>query len=122
MQKVITATLTGALSFMLLSGCNNSPQPDNPSLSQNALYTNVKDSSKLKTIVIKAAKEKGWRVTEFKSDALIIEKLNGDNAKSATLKIAHGSVDFEDLDNPDDDDIVDLKEYIEDLAKQEQHH
>ncbi len=120
MKKIVSVTLSSAVALLLLGGCGSSPQPSDPSLTKNALYTNIKDDEKLKKIVVKAAKEKGWRVTEFKRDAIIVEKPNGENAKSATVKILHGNVDFEDIQDLNDDDIVDLREYIDDLTKEEQ--
>ncbi len=119
MKKILFSSIVaGAL---LLSGCGGgNAHPDNPSLSKNAVYTNIDDNEKLKNIVTKAAKEKEWRITKFKANAVIAEKFDEKEPKSTTIKFEHGYVDFDNAVGTEDDDIIDLKEYIEDLSHEEQ--
>ena len=121
MQKKILAGVTFSLA-LLFSGChNNVPNPSQEGAvhSENAVYTSIKDNKKLRKITLKAAKEKGWRTTPLGEHRIIAEKFDSDTPKRTTIKIGNGVVDFDNMDGTDSGDIVDLKEYIEDLTKKE---
>ena len=124
MTKILLSTLLSATLVTLYSGCSSTPSSPNKnqesaSHSSSALYTQMHNDKKLKQLTIKAAKEKGWRVTNFTNNSIIVEKVDTDNPKAATISIRNGVVDFDYMDGTDEDDIVDLKEYLEDLTNAE---
>ncbi len=125
MQKKLIAGVTFSL-VLLFGGCSHtspSASQESASHSENAVYSSVKNDKQLKKLVQKAAKEQGWRTTALGENAIIAEKFDSDNPKATTIKIGNGVVDFNNMEGTDSGDIVDLKEYIEDLleAQQEEH-
>ena len=124
MQKKIMTGVAFSL-VLLLGGCgakNTTPLASQESVThtKNAIYTPIKENKKLKQKVLQAAKEKGWRVTPLNESTLIAEKFDSQPPKATTIKIGNGVVDFDNMDGTDDSDIVDLKEYIQDLTQEEQ--
>lgn len=123
MKKILFSALLGTAVLTLYGGCSStsSPQADQESVahSKSALYTQMYNDKRLKQLLIKAAKEKGWRVTNFKESSIIAEKFDSDNPKATTITVRNGIVDFDFLDGTDESDIVDLRDYIEDLTKAE---
>ena len=125
MEKISSITLSSCLVLILLVGCSsNNPHPNNPTTTQNAIYTKIHNHNKLKEMIKSAAKEKGWRITEFKENALIAEKFDDENPKATTIKLNDGYIDFDNNSGTSDGDIVDLRDYIEDYirTKQEEAH
>ncbi len=124
MKKVLLATLLGSSMLLLSTGCSNTSSPkageETVTHSEQALYTDIHDDKHLKQIVFKAAKEKGWRVTKFTEKSVVAEKFDTENPKATTIKIQNGVIDFDNMPGTDESDIVDLKEYMEDLLKTEQ--
>ena len=122
MKKFLLVTLVSTTAFLLFSGCTSSPLVGEESVihSKEALYTHMRDDKHLKNLVIKAANETGWRTTEFTQKSIIAEKFDSDNPKATTIKIENGIIDFDNMSGTDNSDIVDLKEYIEDILESEQ--
>ena len=122
MQKKILAGVTFSI-VILMSGCGGespSPSQESAAHSKGALYTSVKSNKKLKSVVLEAAKEQGWRTTPLGDNAIVAEKFGSDPAKRTTIKIGNGVVDFDNMEGTSDGDISDLKEHIEDLISKEQ--
>jgi hypothetical protein len=123
MKKMLTHSFLAGITVAVLAGCSSStPQVKDESLSDEALYIKIHDNKKFQEIVKEAAQKDGWRITEFKENALIAEKFDDDEAKETTIKFVHGYVDFENAEGTDEDDIDDLKEYIEDIAEEATKH
>lgn len=124
MKKFLLTTLIGSTLLTLYTGCTSPSSPnagqESVSHSKAALYTKVHNDKQLKQLVIKAAKVKGWRVTNFKEKSIIAEKFDSQTPKATTITVQNGIVDFDFLDGTDESDIVDLREYIEDLTKTEE--
>ncbi len=124
MKKTLLTTLIGATVLTLYSGCSNPSLPDatqeSASHSKSALYTQMHNDKKLKQLVIKAAKEKGWRVTNLSDKTIVAENFDSDKPIETTISIRNGVVDFDYLPGIDESKIVDLREYIEDLIKAQQ--
>ncbi len=124
MKNKILPYVAGSILFTFLTGCAQHSsslhsEEERVTHSKAALYTEIHNNKHLKKIVIKAAKEKGWRITKFTENSVIAEKFNEQNPKATTIKIEDGIVDFDNMPGTDDSDIVDLKEYIQDLLKAE---
>jgi len=86
MKKVITLGLASALSTMLLVGCG-SAVPDAPKGEAHSgeIYKKHMTIEKVHKIVIKAGKEAGWKMTEFKSNAVIAEKIGSNESVTVTF-------------------------------------
>ena len=122
MRNKILTMVIGGIILTVFTGCaqhSSSVLKEDETLthSKDAVFTKMHNDKELKKIVVKAAKEKGWRVTKFTENSIIAEKFNSGNSKATTIKIRNGIVDFDMMDGTDESDIVDLKEYIEDLTR-----
>jgi len=81
MKRIITLGVVSILSSFVLVGCGgNTASPSTP----NVIHTEL--SQKKIAHVIKAAGEKaGWRMTEFKKNAMLADKTDGDKLISTTV-------------------------------------
>lgn len=86
MKKTAIIAFATALSTLLLVGCSSTISPEYGSTHQSVEAH--KDDKKITRHAIKKAGEKaGWRMTEFRGNALIAEK--GDEI--VTVEFSHGS-------------------------------
>lgn len=120
MQKKIAVSVAFSLA-VIFAGCEGgntsvASQQESVTHSSNTIYTSITNDKNLKNIVIKAAKEKGWRTTLLGEKTIIAEKFDSDTPKGTTIKVGEGVVHFDNMEGTNDSDIVDLKEYIEDLS------
>jgi hypothetical protein len=86
---------------------------------KSAIYIGDIKTEKAILAIEKAAKKTGWRVTEFKSNAVIVEKAVGNETISRTIKVynKHISGDKE----VSGSELEDLREAIvEELQKKEE--
>ncbi len=98
MKKILSITLISALTLVLSAGCS-SKEPKEPvkmgahidktdeSTVKTAIYIGDMKTEKAILAIEKAGKKAGWRVTEFKSNAVIVEKVVGDKTISRTIKV-----------------------------------
>jgi len=101
MKNIVTLSIVSLFTTLVLVGCsaaNHSPEShsgtiDNKNLTQKKIHKIIKS----------AGEEDGWIITEFKSNALIAEKLDGDNSKSVTITFDKHSFDI----TPQDSDLED---------------
>ena len=98
MNKIFKISIVTALSSFLLVGCSGTPDaPD----SEAAAHESAPKSSveihaakmhahythkKLGAIIKKAGEDAGWKMTEFKENAFVAEKSEGDKTISTTVK------------------------------------
>lgn len=123
MKKIISLTLISSVAVMLITGCGGSgPSSHDPSISENALYVNTHNNEKLAHAIHKAGEITGWKITEFKSNAVIAEKTDGDTTYASTLKFNDGHVEFENAHGTSDGDVDDLRDAIEDIANEKDSH
>ena len=124
MKKILSLTLISSVALMLITGCGGSepsvknPSIKDPSVNKNALYINTHDNEKIAKSIHEAAKKAGWRITEFKQNALIAEKIDGDTAYATTAKFHDGHIEFDNEEGTSDSDISDLKDAIKDALKE----
>ena len=103
MRKVITLSLLSALSIVLLTGCGSEPSPESHTGSiENRHIT----QEKMHSIIKKAGEDAGWTMTEFKSNAIIAEKIDGENATAVTVTFSNSFYDIEPK-NSDLDSAID---------------
>ena len=78
MKKVISLGVASALSTFLLVGCGGV----SPSVQSHSKHMT---QEKVHSIIKKAGKEAGWKMTEFKNNAIIAEKIDGSDSKAVTI-------------------------------------
>lgn len=122
MKKIISLTLISSVALLLTTGCGGSGPSADPSISENALYTNMHNNEKLLKVIHKAGSASGWKITDFKSNMVVAEKVDGDNTYASTLKFNDGHVEFENAEGTSDGDIDDLRDAIEDIAEEKDSH
>jgi len=83
MKRIITLGLVSALSTMLLVGCGSTTPT--PEAHTGDFHVKHLTQEKIHKIIKKAAQKDGWKITEFKNNALIAEKFNGGEAISTTI-------------------------------------
>ena len=119
MKKIISITLISSVALMLTTGCGGSGPSADPSISENALYVKTHNNEKISKAIDKAGEATGWKITKFKSNAVVAEKVDGDATYASTLKFHNGYVEFENSEGTSDGDIDDLKDAIGDVMEEE---
>jgi len=105
MKRLINIALASTAVILLSTGCGNSntKSVDNTmNVGTELTLQSHTTSKKLHDAIIKAGKAKGLKMTKFKANAIIAEKITGDNSASATVTfskeqvvITKGSGDFD---------------------------
>jgi len=90
MKNIITLSIVSALTSLILVGC--STMTSSSESHSGAVHKNL-TQEKIHDIIKAAGEESGWIMTEFKSNALIAEKANGDSSKSVTVTFDKHSFD-----------------------------
>ena len=103
MKKFITLTLLSALSIVFLSACGSEPSPESHT---GTVEKKHMTQEKVHKIIKKAGEEAGWTMTEFKSNAMIAEKIDGDNSVAVTVTFSNSDYDIA-PENSELDDAID---------------
>ena len=109
--------------MFLLTACSSNVQTAEDSMSGGVELTlNGHHSNKsIQKAIIKVGEEHGWKITEFKSNAVIAEKIDGDDSASATVTFDDDKVIVRD--ESGDINADDFLEYLNDaLSKEESNH
>jgi len=123
MKKIISLTLISSVALMLITGCGGSgPSSHDQSIGKNALYVKQHNNEKLIKSIEKAGEASGWKITKFKSNSVIAEKVDGDTTYSSTLKFSNGYVDFENAQGTSDGDLDNLRDAIKEETKENSSH
>ncbi len=106
MKRIITLSIASLLSTFVLTGCTgDSPSPskhDNDVKHADRVY--IDKNLKLESVryTIKNTGERlGWIMTDFKSNSIIAEKINGSKNKTVTIKYDKSSFELD----PDDEEL-----------------
>ena len=94
MTKTIKIALATTVSIFLLTGCTGSDvKTAEPSASKTelTLQSHVQ-TKKLHEAIMRAGEKLGLKMTKFKSNAIIVEKMNGSDSASATIRFDNESV------------------------------
>jgi len=91
MKKAISVGLVSILSTMLLVGC--SATTSNPEAHAVEVEHKHLTQEKVHKLIKKAGEENGWKMTEFKSNAIIAEKI-GENSESTTVTFGKDYIDI----------------------------
>lgn len=121
MKRILSITLISTVTLMLSSGCSGglySPEHKDAKVSKNALYVKTHNNEKIIHAIKKAGEETGWKITEFKSNEVIAEKIDDGKTVSSSIKFTGGHIEFENADATSD-----LRDAIEDeLSKDSSSH
>ena len=101
MKNIVTLSIVSIFATLVLVGCttaNYSPESHSGSVHNQNLT-----QEKIHKIIKSVGEKDGWNMTEFKSNALIAEKTDGDNSKSVTITFDKHSFDI----TPHDSDLED---------------
>ena len=123
MKKLVTMTLATTLSMFLLTACSSNVQTAEDTTKSGAELTlNGHHSNKsIQKAIIKVGEEHGWKITEFKSNAVIAEKIDGDDSASATVIFNDDKIILRD--ESGDINADDFLKYLNDeLSKENAHH
>ena len=92
MQRKIIQTVAVLVSSLIITACSTAPKVEGDVQKEN--YVKIEKSMPLKKIhdIIKEAGEQdGWRMTEFKDNALIAEKFGNDSSEVVTIDFTRSS-------------------------------
>ncbi len=88
MKNRVKITLVAALSLLLLTACSGentqTAEGTSNSRSELILHSHTK-TKKIHDAIMQAGEESGLKMTEFKPNAVIAERLDGSNSASATI-------------------------------------
>jgi len=132
MKKILSIAAIAAVTLILSTGCssNGLSNPEHGSAyggsthtgdnqaNENAIYVGHASSKKVMNAIKVAGEKTGWRVTEYKSDAVLVEK----EGMSSTIKFHNGHIAGE-SENADMSDLRELRSAIlEALENGSSHH
>jgi len=86
MKKIIATVFVGFFVTVFL-GCAQTGTGD----AKTAEYTHIKTDmtqNEIHQVIFNAAEDAGWRMTEFKDNALIAEKSDGDDTVAVTISFS----------------------------------
>lgn len=97
MKKTVTMTFVSALSVFLLAGC--SATSGNIETAEHSLSGGYEmaieghlDNRRVHDAVMQAGESAGWKMTAFKSTAIIGEKIDNDESTSVTISFGDDKV------------------------------
>jgi len=92
MQRKIIQTVAVLVSSLIITACSTTPKVQGD-VKQEA-YVKIEKSMPLKKIhnlIKEAGEQDGWRMTEFKENALIAEKFSNDSSEVVTIEFSKDS-------------------------------
>jgi len=124
MTKMIKVGLASATTLLLMTGCGGADTTTAENSMSGGIEMTLQGHHNNKSIqeaIIKVGEEHGWKITEFKSNAVVAEKIDGDDSASATITFDKDKIIL--MDESGDIDANDLLNYINDeLSKEDAHH
>jgi len=106
MKKLLTTLLIPAISLLVV-GCSTKVSPDADAQTASFQHFTPKHSlSEVHDLIVQAGKENGWRMTEFKNNEIIAEKVSDDATKAVSIKFSKNYFHIE----PEDDELEDAIE------------
>ncbi|MCK9454972.1 MAG: hypothetical protein WCY51_01045 [Sulfurimonas sp.] len=127
MRKILSIVATSVAVLMLSSGCSSSSSnglemsahPDgDKSICKTAIFVGDKNSEEIIHAIKIAGKEHGWRMTPFKSNAIIAEKEIDGKTVSTTISFKKEHISCS-LDGVAEKDLKTLREAIVEEIKRE---
>ena len=123
MKKMIKIALASAVLMFLFTGCSGGNIQTAADSASGGIELTLQGHTKTDTVhaaIMKAGEKNGLKMTEFKSNAIIAERADGDNSASATVTFTNDKVII--MDESGDIDAEDLLEAIEEELQSEDSH
>ena len=123
MQKMIKLSMVTAVAVLLLTGCgggNTQTADESMSGGSELQIEGHTTNKKLHEAIMKAGESQGLKMIEFKSNAIIAERADGDNSASATITFSKDKIII--MEESGDIDADDLLEAIEKELQEEEKH
>jgi hypothetical protein len=93
-----------AILSILFVGCGSISPTSNDAKTENYTFINsTLTQKKVHDGILQAGEEAGWRMTEFKENMILAEKVGDDNTKAVTIVFNNKSFSL----SPNDDDLED---------------
>ncbi len=92
MKRVVISSIVSMFALFALTNCTG----EAPSPEAHTGYVEKKNltQEKVSKLIYKAAKKAGWKMTEYKSNAYIAEKIDGKDSVSTTITFSKDSFDI----------------------------
>ena len=106
MKKVVISSLVSMFTLFALANCTGATSKI-ASPEAHTGYVEKKNLAheEVSKLIVEAAEKAGWKMTEFKSNAFIAEKIDGKDSVATTVTFGHGSFDIA-PENSELEDIV----------------
>ena len=102
MKKIIILGISTILSSLVFNACStSSPKLGNVETSTYIYFKHAMPLKKVHTLIREAGEKDGWRITEFKENKLIGEKLEDGTMKAVTITFSKNYFDI----SPKDSDL-----------------
>lgn len=121
MKKMFSIVVASAATLILSVGCSGGLEmgakgPE--AISETAIYVGHHSNEDVLEAIKIAGKKEGWRVTEFKSNAVVVEKIIGDKTVSSTVVYENEQIAGDNKNAPMDQ-LLKLRHAIVDELKKE---
>ena len=94
MNKILTLALVSALALVLSTGCSSKGNIMDVEAPKEAIYTNSHSNEKVIKAIVKAGAKTNWKITEFKSNEVVAEKVGSNETVSSSIKMFDGYLEF----------------------------
>ena len=110
MKKTVILSIVAVIGSIMIVGCSvkDSAQPSSMSVKSENVKSGVIDiknseftQSKIHKLIVKAGEEDGWKMTEFKEDEVIAEKMEDGETVAVSVKFDTNTVEL----TPEDSDL-----------------
>ena len=100
MQRKTLQTVLILASTIVVTACSTTPKVEGDVKQED--YVKIEKRMPLKEVhdlIAQAGEDAGWRITEFRDNALIAEKFDGDDSKTVTIDFSTTSFHLTPQDN-----------------------
>ncbi|WP_457746124.1 hypothetical protein [Sulfurimonas sp.] len=104
MKKIFTFGVVFTLGALLLVGCTPSTSSNDGEAQKH--LTKPMTLQEVHNAIMQAGEKAGWRMTEFKENTVIAEKIDGDESTSVTVEFSNDSFNT----SPENDELNDIIE------------
>ena len=115
MKKILSIVGISAVTLILATGCGLKMgahiDKGDETIAKTAIYVGDANNDKMLAAIKTAGEKTGWRVTEFKTDSVLVEKLVDNNTMSSTIKFHNGHISG-DNENASMDELLILRKAI----------
>ncbi|QFR44073.1 hypothetical protein CVO_00315 [Sulfurimonas sp. CVO] len=130
MNKALLIVVTSVATLLLTTGCSTSTgvssspdlQSGDRTICKTAIHTQEHSSDKVMQIIKSAGEKEGWRMTPFKSNAIIAEKFVDGEMISTTITFAKEHISCTKCKESEDELKILRAAIVDELKKEDAHH